>query len=71
MPKLAKRLNPIGRLFWLLIARGMLLPARTTLASSASSTPYGCLLEMRYAPSAYRAPTVQPAATEGMLPVRR
>jgi hypothetical protein len=39
MPKLAKRLNPIGKLFWLLIARGMLLPARTTLASSASSTP--------------------------------
>lgn len=52
MPKLANKLRPIGKLFWLLIARGMLLPASTTLARSASSTPYGCLFEMRYAPRA-------------------
>jgi len=39
MPKLANKLSPIGKLFCVLIARGMLLPARTTLASSASSTP--------------------------------
>jgi len=38
-PSAARTLRPIGSGFCVLIARGMLEPARTTLARSASSTP--------------------------------
>ena len=69
-PKLARTLNPIGSGFWLLIALGIELPASTIDASKASSTPYGWRLSMRYPPSAYSAPTVTPAVTDGIEPVR-
>jgi hypothetical protein len=52
-PVAANTLNPIGNDFPDLIALGILLPARITLASSASSIPYFCLCEMRYPPRPY------------------
>ncbi len=52
-PNAATTLNPIGNGFMVLIALGTLLPASTRLASSANSTPYGCLLRMRRPPSPY------------------
>ena len=52
-PNAATTLNPIGNGFMVLIALGTLLPASTRLASSANSTPYGCLLRIRRPPSPY------------------
>jgi hypothetical protein len=42
-PVAARALSPIGRGLAVLIALGMLLPARMIDARRASSVPYGCL----------------------------
>lgn len=46
-PYRARRLNPIGSPFWVLIARGMDEPASTREARRASSIPYCLFAAMR------------------------
>jgi len=52
-PNAATALKPMGNGFAVLIALGILLPASTRLANSASSTPYGWRLRIRKPPRPY------------------